>query len=117
MRPARAGVSKAALRDRSETATTVTAQGSPIGTEICDAAATSSLRLRLTTRSVRTSPAVSGGRQESARSIGPLSSEEDLRCPRWQVLFHLGVVVGQNAGDIGIGLGPLVLGVTGRDEV
>jgi transposase-like protein len=52
-----------------------------------------------------------------ARSLGPLSSEKDLGCPRWQVFLDLGVVVGQDAPDVGVGLGSLVLCITGGNQI
>ena len=47
----------------------------------------------------------------------PLAAEQDLGGARRQVFFDLGVVVGQDAFDVGVGLGPVVLRVAGRDQV
>src|SRR3954447_23953798 len=63
-------------------------------------------------------PQEAGARQSrSAGSIGPLSSEEDFCRSGWEVFLHLGVVVGHDAGDVGVGFCPLVLCVAGSDEV
>lgn len=56
-------------------------------------------------------------RRWSAGPVDPLSAEEDLGGSGWEVFLDLGVMVGQDAGDVGVGLGPVVLRVAGGYKV